>query len=252
MKHKDYGEVEFFYGNKIADALEACQQVGYRPLFMPEVVDARLKTPKSHNSWRSWFMNPTKVDAYNPWKNWFTTLSIKATGRTNHGSPVEVYVHTDHHLSDPVNIRAAQRKLINGAGPIPQEEFERLLGLEGKTNGHGNQLVYVIDHKSLAAYKYEGFFRTNSVLKDPRTIPFLGGEDRAQQYLEQYQKIGRNLFGPGIWVLHSDDLTDTPVARFLHLGYSDVGGLVGNRPLNSEGKFFSVRQSEVATLESRV
>src|SRR3989338_7708731 len=92
-------KVKIFRASSLYEALEGCQEQGYRALFMPELIDQRIKAP-----------NDSDV-----WKYWFSTPSLRATGKTKAGSNVVVYAHTGNHFSNPENMRkeVEGRRLAN-------------------------------------------------------------------------------------------------------------------------------------------
>src|SRR3989344_8722044 len=175
-----------FYNNSVPEALKSLQKEGYTPVYMPQLADARIEADGDSRVWQTWF----------------TTPSIRATGRTKQGNPVVVYAHTNNYLSTPENIeQSISAVLVNRAGRIPQGEFQRLVDLEGLTDESGNQLVFLVDYDKLRNSK-SGVIKVSDALKHPQTVPFLGGEERAQRYLEKHKIVlGQNI---GVW--HSDDL----------------------------------------------
>ena len=128
IKDKQY-EGKEFYNRNIAQALEDSQSNGYIPLFMPKLIDQRTQNPKSKLLWNNWFIAP----------------SLRATGQTSQGSKVVVYVHKENHFSNLNNVRTATIHLINGAGIIPQEEFQKYINEDGKEE-EGIRLVSVIPY----------------------------------------------------------------------------------------------------------
>ena len=110
-------EVLETYG--VEKALRQCQDAGYDALFMPQLVDARIVAPADSDIWNTWY----------------TTQSLRATGRSKGNKPVVVYAHVPHYFSDPDNIKEAVNKgLVNYAGEMPPEEFQKLLALEDNEN----------------------------------------------------------------------------------------------------------------------
>ena len=210
-----------FYNDSVPEALRSLQNKGYTPVYMPQLVDARIEVDGDSRLWQTWF----------------TTPSIKATGRTKQGNPVVVYAHTNNYLSTPENIeQSISAVLVNRAGRIPQGEFQRLVDLEGLTDESGNQLVFLVDYDKLRNSK-SGVIKVSDALKHPQTVPFLGGEERAQRYLEKHKTVlSQNI---GVW--HSDDLSDEPLARLLYLGYGYYDGLDGNDYLDGNALFLGVR-----------
>ena len=216
-------EGQEFYNSNIPTALRTLQSEGYTPVYMPQIVDARIEADEDSRVWQTWF----------------TTPSIRATGRSKEGIPVVVYAHIDNYFSSPENIEQAMSQgLVNGAGRIPQSEFQRLIDLEGLTDESGNQSVFVIGYNKLREYKSD-VIKVSNALKHPQVIPFLGGEERAQRYLKKHKKV----FGSTIGIWHSDDLSDEPLARLLRLGDYCDDGLGGNDVLDDDARFVGVRDS---------
>ncbi len=208
-------EIKTFYDAQVEQALENCQTAGYQAVFMPQLADARMQGIASWNEWR-------------------TTPSIRATGRTKQGNAVVVYAHIPNWLANPDHIRTAkQQGLVNYAARLPQDEFQRLLGAEDK------QTVFVVDHAMLRK-ESSGTVKIAKALQHPQTIPFLGGEERAERYLKAHAQA-YNTKTIGNW--HGDDLNeDSPLARLLCLDYYGGGGLGGGNVLGGVGQFFGVRQ----------
>jgi len=203
--------------NGIEKALTQCLEAGYSPLFMPQVVDGRI------------FASPTDYIA----QHWFTTPSVRVTGRSRGGNAVVVYAHVPNPFSNPANIKIAREAgLVNGAGKIPLQDFYNLLELED------GQRVYVVDHKTLQSSE-SGVIEVSKAMKHPQTIPFLGGQDRAEKYLAKHEEF----YGDTIGIWHSDDLGDVPQGRPLFVGYGCNFGLVGDY-LDGSGRVLGVVAAE--------
>lgn len=224
-----------FYANTVAQALTDCQ-VEHDAQFMPEFLDTRIFSDKDARVWQTWFLTP----------------SIRATIRTMRGTPIVAYAHISNHFSNPQNIaQAVQEGLINGAGKLPKDERQRILDLEG------NNKVHVVDHATLMLWpsdvygideptkehmkEYHGKIAGVDMIaiNHPQTVPFIGEESRARQYLVKHKDV----FGPVIGIWHSDDLQtdDVAVARPLYAG-SCNDGLGGCNRLNYGGRFLGVRR----------
>lgn len=203
----------------IPTALEACQTpdengIAYEAIFMPAIIDTRNEAPNNSTVFQCWYTVP----------------SIKATGRTKQGTPVVVYAHVPNYFSAPENIRKAIKQgLVNGAGRFPQTELQRLLDLEDGKN------VFVVDHNTLKN-STNGVIPVNKALKHPQTIPFIGEEGRAINYLEKHKQV----YGEEIGNWHLDDLADKPLARLLFVGDDYYGGLLGDGPLYGDARFLGV------------
>ena len=206
-------EVEEVYESKLHAALSSCED----PFFMPDMIRSRTSVDGNHRLWKTWWSSP----------------SIRATGRTSGGTPVVLYAHVPNFYSDANNIRIAveERKLVNGAGVLPREEFARLLSLEG--NG-----VQVVDYNVLKN-STNGIIPISQAMKHPQTLPFFGVfEEEAQEYLKKH----KSLYGSSIGIWHSDDLGEEPVARVLFLGYVINNVLNGYFILSNSGRVLGVRR----------
>ncbi len=211
---------KLFYAGSVDEALGNCQKAGYQALYMPAAIDARIDAGKD---------SPL-------FQNWLTTPSIRATGKTKQGNAVVVYAHIKNYFSNPKNIAKAKKLgLLNSAGIMPDKEFQMLLDLEDNVN------VFVADYKALKSSS-SGAIDVKNALKHLQTIPFIGGKERAEKYLEKHIEVYGNKIG--IW--HSDDLKDKPVGRLLVVGCSGYGGLYGSNGLDGGGRFVGVRRGSVA------
>ena len=84
-----------------------------------------------------------------------------------------------------------------------------------KRNGEtkdGIRLVTVMDHAQAQKWKF-GEQSIDEALENPHVQAFLGGGEQAEAYLEVHQKV----HGNKIYVWHSNDLGNVPVARPLVL-----------------------------------
>lgn len=213
------------YANYVHGALQACYDAGRAPLFMPELARARAES----------------VDG--PlWNRRFVAPSLRATGRpTGSSAAMVVYAHEAHYLSNPANIRAAidGKHLINGAAPLPQDEFDRLYALVG------NGRVFAIPHATLHASSSD-VIPVSRALQHPQTIPFLGiGEEGARSYLQRHTAV----YGDKIGVWHSNDLSnDSPMGRVLFLGDNVSIGLSGDYYFNNGGRVVGVAPEALVAL----
>lgn len=196
-------------------ALRNCQEEGYQALFMPVLIDTKIEALKDSRVWQVWYSTP----------------SIKATGKTRQGNAVVVYAHIPNYFSDPNNIKkAVEQGLVNHAGIMPQDEFQKLLDLEDNKN------VFVVDY-NLLNHSLSDAIVVDEALKHPQTIPFLGGEERAEKYLQRHKEVyGNNI---GLW--HSDDLSEQPLGRLLFVGFNYYDGLSGDVILDNLGRFLGVK-----------
>ena len=220
ITRKEVVEAQEFYADRTDKALKELQDAGQTAIYVPQLMDARIDAAKG-----------TQI-----WTNWYCTPSIKATGRSKpsnvsqkDGTPYVIYAHTQNHFSNPTNITAAiTQGLINGAGILPEEEFQRLLDLKD------DEKVFVIDYESLKNSKSE-VIAVKDALKHPQTTPFIGGAERAETYLKSHKRV----IGDQIGMFHTDDLTDKPVGRLLFVGYCNYD-LDGYDSLGNDGRFLGV------------
>ncbi len=133
-------------------------------------------------------------------------------------------------------LEARQKSLRSGAGEVPQQEFQRLVDLADGKN------VFKVDYDVLKSSS-SGVISVEDALKHPQTIPFIGGEDRANAYLSKHKEV----FGNKIGVWHSDDLDVVPRGRLLYAGGGCNFGLGGNIYLAGDGGFVGVSASGEAS-----
>jgi hypothetical protein len=206
-------EFEVLESRGVEKALRQCQDEKYDALFVPQLADARIAASGDSRVWNTWYSTP----------------SLRATGRTKGNKPVVVYAHVPNYFSKPTNIaKAVDDGLVKYAGRMPPKEFQMLLDLEDNEN------VFVVDYDKLKNSS-SGVIDVAQALKHPQTIPFLGGQTRAEQYLQRHREVRGNTIG--IW--HYDDLADKPLGRLLFLGYYD-GALFGYIGLYDYGRFVGV------------
>ena len=187
-------EYELFQKDNVVATLRAMEKANYSPLFMPEFAQLRIAHPSL-------------------FKDWGRTMSIRASGKTSAGSAVEIYAHIPgdwsqrQYISDAIS----EGKLIAHALPLTQESFDALEKRNGEMQD-GARLVTVMDH----AQAQKGLFgeqNLDEALENPHVRDFFGGEKQAQTYLKAHQ----NVHGNKIYVWHSNDLDNVPVARPLVL-----------------------------------
>lgn len=215
-------EFESFYADNIPTVLNDCQNAGYAPLFMPKIIERRIKNDGDSAIWKEWYVTP----------------SIVATGQTQKGSKVVVYAHIPNYLSKPENIRTVlDAGLSSGAGEIPQEEFLKLVGFAEQ----GKEGVFIVPYEKLMASLSERI-PVDSALEHPQTLPFLGvDETTAKKYLEKHKEV----YGDEIGIWHTDDFVEgKALGRMLCLGdYDD--GFVGYSSLSNVARFFGARVKSV-------
>jgi len=224
---------EFHDEESIATPLENCQESGYKPMFIPELVDARMKS---------------KVD----WFKWYTTPSVRATGKTRQGNTVVVYAHIPNYFSNPSNIRKAieEESFEIGdfdphAGIMPQKEFQKLVDAED------NKRVFVVDYDKLTETGPFCYFLSeiSEALENPRTIPFFGGRDRAEKYITKYtETYGRDSIMMGS--LFHDNLMEQPVGRLLFLGGNSAYGFDDSLYVGGHNRFLGVRSGDARKINA--
>lgn len=202
--------------NGVEKALRACYKAQCKPVYMPQLVDARIAAPKESPVWKG-----------------YTTPSVRVTGKTKQGNAVVVYAHVPNYFSKPTNVaKAVNEGLLNGAGRMPLKDFYNLLGLEDK------QKVFVVDYAQLRNAP-SGVIDVAQALEHPQVIPFLGGRTRAEQYLPKHQQA-YNTAKIGVW--HCDDMADEPRGRVLFLGINHSGDLDADYDLDGDARFLGVRR----------
>jgi len=218
-------EGEEFYSDNLVVALSNSRKQ-HNPLFMPSLIDARINSPKGARFWQ----------------NRYDSVSARITGKTKAGNAVVVYAHKPNYLSDPKNIEKAKKLgLVNGAGIVPQNKFQRLLDLEDGSN------VFVVDNNILNN-STNGVVAIKDALKHPQTIPFIGSEERAEAYLKRFEEVYGNKIG--IW--YYNDLGEQPLGRLLSVGDDCDDGLGGDRGLDGDGRFVGVPKKSAVGASQKV
>ena len=216
-----------FYAETI-EALQSCRDTGYHPADMITIADERIAAPNNSPLWH----------------NLLSSTSIRATGYTKQGHTVDVYVHNHltNHFGDPARIKQArERGLWYYAACLSQPEFQAMVDADGSTDVRGNRLVWAVDHGNLRESP-SGVIPVDQALDHPQTIPFLGGQKRAEQYLSRHKEV----IGSGIGVWHINNLNNTPVAYVLCLG-GDLNGLDGDGNLSYiDTRVLGVREGSAA------
>ncbi|MBI2129784.1 hypothetical protein HYX19_04750 [Candidatus Woesearchaeota archaeon] len=211
-----------FYDINTDKAMLKCKSKAYAPLFMPSIVDLRINADEDARLWKIWYCTP----------------SIKVTGRTNKDSVVVVYAHIPNYFCEQENIRRAiDLGLINHAGRVPQQEFDRLVKLDGVADLQGNRLVWVVDYDKITDAPSE-VISVDYALEHPQTIPFLGGVKRAEMYLKKYKEV----YGKKIGVWYTEDKYEQPLGRLLFIS-SCIDGLLGSVLLGGGGRFLGIKSA---------
>jgi hypothetical protein len=179
MTEKNFDRKEFF-GDPRVKALEECIDEGYRPLFMPEIIDIKLMTIKQDRIWQVGYISQsTRIFGRGKSSN----ISHKG------GTLFVVYAHVPNYLSDPENIKEAHDVgLVFASGIVPQAEFERLLDMEDGKN------VFVLDYLAINEWNQSncsktGKFDVDQIKKNPEVVSFLGGMERTELYLIRHKEI---------------------------------------------------------------
>ena len=217
IRNQDLQVFERLEEDGVLKAYTDCLEAKAQPWFIPELVDAKIA--------------PNCNDYL--WQNGFTQPSIIVTGRNRAGKAVVVYDHGSNYFSDLENLKTVyQNGLVNGAGIMPQDEFLKLLDLAD------DKTVFVRDHQKLMN-SARGDIKVSKALTHPMTIPFLGGKDRAEQYLDTFgKKIGSKMY-----LRLDNDLGEVPKGRWLVLGNYCIG-------INLDGYFSFVNYGRVLGVES--
>ncbi|MDP1693969.1 MAG: hypothetical protein Q8L34_00335 [Candidatus Woesearchaeota archaeon] len=198
-------ETKTFCELLIEQALEKCQAEGYQAQFMPQLVDERIMGKL-------------------PWDKGYSAPSIRATGRTKQGNAVVVYAHIPTSLATSEGIRQAAGVVTN-TDHLLKDESQQLVDQDGLTDSQGNRLVWVIDYSKSGKMR-SGRISIAQALEHSQTIPFLGGEKRAQDYLLAHAKA---YLTDVIDIPYNVDLReDSFLARFLSLDYVIYKGIPGS------------------------
>jgi len=218
-------EVRSFEQDTVWEALRKTTSAGYQALFNPELVDRRIEDASNFNLWR----------------RWHDTLSGIYTGKTRQGTGVVAIAHVPHYLTNPENTEAVimQGGMIKGAAVTPEvaQEFQRLLALGDDQN------LFVVDYKDWEKAG-SGVTTLRNALKHAVTVPFLGGRERAERYLEAHSRAF-NTNNIGIWKIN--ELGEQPAGRFLGFGDSfDIGLYAYVTPLEDSRRFAGVPAEGVA------
>ncbi len=191
----------------------------YRALFLPGLVDARLKNPDNTGL-----------------RRWHNVLTGTYTGKTARGAEIVLVAHVEHYLTHPDNIKKVveRESFIEGAvaGPEVAKEFKRLLKLEGGG-------VYVIDREDWEGTK-GGLSYSLSDALDRRPVnnvisALLGGRLRAETYLQTYYLLRFGDFGERVSICKADDPEGT--ARLVSAGDERNFFLTANCVLDGKARF---------------
>lgn len=231
-------------------ALKECL-VENKPLFMPDLIEARISTDQSF--WRG----ATAVNIP------ILTTSIIATGTTLGGAQVAVFAHVPNRFAELDNIAMARKKglFANGAGTMPKQEFLWLVRLAE----NGEKGVLVVEYDKLiraahATYTWAAHMtcirsgsrwcdRNVPVLHKPvldwngmntyYTTPFIGSEELVKQYTKM-KSPNHGIFMSMNGFEHRIKWSESS-ARLLSLSIEREGDVLSIAPLNTTGNFIGAR-----------
>jgi hypothetical protein len=161
----------------VADALATSEAAQLRVLFAPDVAAYRCAAV---------------ADASRRWHNWVLAPSLRAVGSTPTGAAVVVYAHVPHDYTDPPTLRALlarpeqQRRTF---APLPHDEFDRLLGLDGLTDDEGVRRVTVLDYDLRRTGRR--VLSVDDAATDPDVLATLGSARLVQAYLTAHARAYR-------------------------------------------------------------
>ena len=203
----DFNNFVTFFGNR--------NRTSHKLMFMPDLIDLKINSDRDSEIW----------------KNWYPTPSLEVTGKTRQGNAVVVYAHIPNYFSDPENIGKVvmEERLYRGGGIIPEGELYRLLKKEDENK------VFVRDLEKFKNSR-SGIVSIDSALEHPQTIPFLGGEKRAERYLQKHKQVYGDDVGIGI--SYNKDLKSDPLGRCLFIGEVPHHGLDGDFSLQQLWSLF--------------
>ena len=230
-----------FYDDKIPIALK--QALDYSTLngivaTMPELISAKIKAPKSHDFWQSWYSVHTEEN-----------IGIDKKGRFyKKDEPVLIVVNGGGILTpDRIN-KAYTDGLVDGSAKYTDKEFNDLL--DGKLPDNTSIQLYkfeeikkgiTLPHKfgvvmpySLAQKTSSGYYKKDGFTKNPLVIARAGGIENLEQYYELAKAPDNDL---GNYHAYDGRDTSTPSGRLLFL-YSDYDGLNGDDYLDNYGGRF--------------
>jgi hypothetical protein len=213
-----------FYDSLAYRALSACNSQGFQAMFMPGIIDERIRAPKG---------SPI-------WSKAYSSRSIMAFGRgkssnisQNGGTEFVVYAHVPNYLSDPKNLEKAinEKRLVGRFGLVPEKEFQKLLDMEDDDE------VFVVDSSIIKNADF-GMLKLTEALNHPHVLPFLGGRERAEKYLQRCFEV----YGDRIGVWSSIRQSTAQLGRLLQIGENDFYGLTGC--LEQSGRFLGIKEIE--------
>lgn len=225
-------------------ALQDCLDATFKPLYMPAIVDALVQVPAKDipHLEQGWHRSGISLFSYD-------SLSLAVTGVTKRKKKAVVYAHVPHLLTEPnkasqfLQSKGSLYHFMSYSGAkLPNNEFERLLGLEDGVN------VFVVDYEVINSQFKRGHptdivlseYDIGNIIEHPSTIPCLGGEGRTRAFIKWYgENIGSKILIEPIFHFTPQDTffpeDGTPVARFLHIGayakYNPAWWDVPNQPV---------------------
>ncbi|MBW3022796.1 hypothetical protein KY308_01715 [Candidatus Woesearchaeota archaeon] len=180
-----------FYGSNLEEAVRKCKEDNHGILYMPELVNARIKTPIIRYS--DPFSGPPVLSDI--WEREYTTVSLMVVGKTFLGEDIMMFIHklpetnnakndgvfdffSEEHFDTMRNIGA-----LRGAGVFPTDLFEELVNRYKDNDGK----IFVREHKKIVGRKNKVFedIKLKNALKHPFVIPYLGGRYIAEEYVDK-------------------------------------------------------------------
>jgi len=158
------------------ESLKKCKKEGFKPLFIPELLDFMLKEKGSakRSIWEYGYGNSSHS---------LVTPSVKISGKSPQGKKVVAYAHIPTFFSNIKNFQEKERGdlyKIFGERETPQNEFEKILKLEDNKN------VFVHDY--VAGKQNQDRFELEEALEKTRLISLLGGRERAESFVKKMNK----------------------------------------------------------------
>ena len=201
---------KMFYG-KPEKAFQDMQAEEYTGVFMPQLVDALIKSPDGTAIWND-DLRENMV---------YYTPSLVAYGHTGRTKKVAVFAHTNSYLTDPLNLSASEKNAENkyGYATIPAKRFYGLVELDGAKDFFGNRVVWVCDFSAIS--HVIGSMDIEKAAKNPRLVAMIGSEERTEKYLERYQ----GHFGSRISMSNFDAFPEDHVEGYF-MGISANGGIM--------------------------
>lgn len=168
-------EGKVFEGVLLFETLENVLNEGYRPVFMPELINTYLRLPANSPLWEKGYLSG----------------SGRYTGKYQGKGKTEVVItHKNHYFSDPENIKksttidyAAPGRMFLGGNleaSIPQDEFDKL------RDSVDNEDTYAFDYEQTK--ELSGQVKLEEVIFSNLFVSSFGSSAAAMQYsIKLYQ-----------------------------------------------------------------